>query len=172
MGEAAEYLGMPLLIDESDVENRQYFRYCAQHDFHLQQCDACHLVRYPPTTACPWCATRAATWMPVEGKGEVVSYTKVTHAIQPAFKPHLPYLVLLVELETQRGVPTPSEAIRVIGNLVDATGMLASPDMVQAVGIGSKVRMTFTDVGPDISLPQWVVDGEAVQPASPWRFAG
>ena len=51
----AQYLGMPLSLDDLDVENLAYFRHCAEHDFHLQACADCSLLRYPPTTACPWC---------------------------------------------------------------------------------------------------------------------
>ena len=58
-----------------------------------------------------------STWRQVEGKGAVHSYTEVHHAIQPAFRDHTPYMVLLVDLDTQKGEPTPDEALRVIGNL-------------------------------------------------------
>src|SRR5262245_44706794 len=82
MGLNATYLGMPLDVNELDVENIEYFRHCAAHAFHLQQCAACGLVRYPPTTACPWCAELSSRWVPVEGRGSVHSYTEVHHAIQ------------------------------------------------------------------------------------------
>ncbi len=102
----ADYLGMPLSVDDLDGENLAYFKHCAEHDFHLQHCDACQLLRYPPTTACPWCMSPKSNWVPVEGKGAVHSYTEVHHAIQPAFKAHTPYLILLVDLDTQKGKPT------------------------------------------------------------------
>ena len=88
----ATYLGMPLAIDDLDVENLAYFKHCAAHNFHLQRCTACRLLRYPPTTACPWCISPKSDWVPVEAKGAVHSYTEVHHAIQPAFKAHSPYL--------------------------------------------------------------------------------
>ena len=69
--------------------------------------------------------------MPVEGKGTVHSYTEVHHAIQPAFKAHTPYLVLLVDLDTQKGKPTEHEALRVVGNLATPDGKLAPPEMVK-----------------------------------------
>ena len=92
--------------------------------------------------------SREATWVPVEGKGAVHSYTEVHHAIQPAFKAHTPYLILLVDLDTQKGKPTEHEALRVVGNLVTPDGKLAPPEMVKTVGIGTRVRMVFTDVAP------------------------
>ena len=85
-GIQAQYLGMQLQIADLDHENLEYFKHCAAHDFHLQACAGCGRLRYPPTTACPWCATLESTWKQVEGKGAVHSYTEVHHAIQPAFR--------------------------------------------------------------------------------------
>ncbi len=166
----AQYLDMSLDISELDGENLQYFQHCSAHDFRLQACTACGLLRYPPTTACPWCANPDSRWVPVEGRGSVHSYTEVHHAIQPAFRHHLPYLVLLVDLDTQKGKPTEDEALRVVGNLATADGILAPPEMVRRVGIGTRVRMVFTDIAPGLALPQWTIDETASQPASPWRY--
>jgi uncharacterized OB-fold protein len=166
----AQYLGMPLSIDALDVENLAYFKHCAGHDFHLQKCDGCGLLRYPPTTACPWCMGAKSSWTPVEAKGAVHSYTEVHHAIQPAFKGHTPYLILLVDLDTQKGKPTTDEALRVVGNLTTLEGKLAPPDQVKKVGIGTRVRMVFSDVAPGLSLPQWTIDEDATQPDKPWRY--
>jgi hypothetical protein len=165
----ANYLGMPLDISSLDTENLEYFRHCAAHAFHLQACTACNLIRYPPTTACPWCASPEARWVPVDGRGAVHSYTEVHHAIQPAFRNHAPYLILLVDLDTQKGVPSADEALRVVGNLATPDGVLAPPDMVRKVGIGTRVRMVFSDVAPGLALPQWTID-ETAPPGTPWRY--
>jgi uncharacterized OB-fold protein len=170
MAITAQYLGMPLDISELDAENLEYFRHCAAHAFHLQACTACNLLRYPPTTACPWCAEPGARWVPVDGRGAVHSYTEVHHAIQPAFRAHTPYLVLLVDLDTQRGVPTADEALRVVGNLATGDGVLAPPDQVRRVGIGTRVRMVFADVAPGLALPQWAIDETVGEPVRPWRY--
>src|SRR5271156_934350 len=66
-GLQATYLGMPLQVGDLDHENLEYFRHCAAHDFHLQACAGCGRLRYPPTTACPWCAVLESTWRRVEG---------------------------------------------------------------------------------------------------------
>ena len=166
----ATYLGMPLDINDLDVENLSYFKHCAAHQFHLQRCAACGLLRYPPTTACPWCASPKAQWVPVDARGAVHSYTEVHHAIQPAFKKHTPYLILLVDLDTQKGQPTEHEALRVVGNLALPDGTLAPPDMVKRVGVGTRVRMVFADVAPGLALPHWTIDEEARQPEKVWRY--
>ncbi|HUH86306.1 MAG TPA: OB-fold domain-containing protein [Stellaceae bacterium] len=170
MAITAQYLGMPLDVSELDGENLEYFRFCAAHDFRLQACTRCGLLRYPPTTACPWCANPESRWTPVDGRGTAHSYTEVHHAIQPAFRDHVPYLVLLVDLDTQKGAPTAEEALRVVGNLTTADGVLAPPEMVRKVGIGTRLRMVFTDIAPGLALPQWTLDEAAPQPAKVWRY--
>ena len=170
MSLTGDYMGMSLSVEDLDGENVAYFKHCAAHDFHLQKCDDCSQLRYPPTTACPWCACPNATWTAVEGKGTVYSYNEVHHAIQPAFKAKTPYMLLLVELDTQKGQPTPDEGIRVAANLTLESGELAPPDMVRKVGIGSRMRMVFADVSEGLSLPQWTIDEAAPQPAKPWRY--
>ncbi|MGH7153890.1 MAG: Zn-ribbon domain-containing OB-fold protein [Acetobacteraceae bacterium] len=166
----AEYLGMALDINDLDTENLTYFRHCATHQFDLQRCDDCGLLRYPPTTACPWCASPKARWVPVDGEGAVHSYTEVHQAIQPAFRPFTPYMVLLVDLGTQNGAPTPDDALRVVGNLATQDGVLAPKEMVARVGIGSRMRMVFADVAEGLALPQWTLDETVPQPERPWRY--
>lgn len=167
---SGDYLGMPLRVNDLDQENLAYFRYCSQGEFRLQRGRRSGLVRYPPTTACPWTGDRDYEWVPVEGRGEVHSYTEVHHAIQPAFRSHLPYMVLLVELDTQRGQPSEHEALRVVGNLVTPDGQLAPPEQVAGVGIGTRVRMVFVPVADGLAIPNWTIDDAADQPAAPWRY--
>jgi uncharacterized OB-fold protein len=100
----------------------------------------------------------------------VHSYSEVHHAIQPAFRGKTPYLILLVDLDTQKGEPTPDEALRVVGNLATPDGQLAPADQVRRVGIGTRVRMVFSDVAPGLSLPQWTIDETAPQAEKPWRY--
>jgi uncharacterized protein len=165
-----EYLGMPIRINDMDRENQEFFAYCAKHQFHLQRCDSCSLLRYPPTTACPWCADPRATWAPVEGKGTLHSYGEVHQAIQPVFRQYVPYMLLLVELDTQAAQPTEHEALRITGNLATPDGELAPPELVRKVGIGSRLRLVFKDAGEGVSLPLWTIDEEAEQPELPWRY--
>ena len=49
----AEYLGMPLGINDLDIENKEFFRHCSEGNFHLQACEECSLLRYPPNWIVP-----------------------------------------------------------------------------------------------------------------------
>ena len=117
-----DHLGMKLVIDDVDHENRGYFEHLARGELRLQRCAADGLFRYPPTSRCPFCGSAECTWEPVEGRGRVYSYSEVHHAIQPAFARHVPYMVLMVELDTQKGAPTEHDGIRIVGNLATPDG--------------------------------------------------
>lgn len=167
---SGQYLGMPLSIADLDQENAAYFGFCARGELRLQQCPACVLMRYPPGPACPWCAGSTFDWKAVSGRGTVYSYTEVRHAVQSAFRPYVPYLALLVELDEQRGQPSEHEAIRMIGNLAMPDGALAPPEVVRSVGIGSRVRVVFATAGPEVAIPLWTLDQSAHDSGAVWRY--
>jgi hypothetical protein len=106
----------------------------------------------------------------VRGRGTVYSYTEVRHPVQPAFRAHVPYLALLVELDEQRAQPTEHEAIRMIGNLATPDAELAPPELVRTAGIGSRVRVVFAPAGSDLAIPLWTLDPMEPADAMPWRY--
>jgi uncharacterized OB-fold protein len=160
---------MRLAVHETERENHTFFEWCGKHELRLQRWASNGMLSYPPSTACPWDGTTDCEWTAVEGRGTVMSYSEVHHPILPAFRELVPYLLLLVELDTQRDQPTEHEALRVLANLVTPECELAPPEMVKRVGIGTRVRMVFADVGEDFALPQWTIDEEVEQPV-PWRY--
>jgi uncharacterized OB-fold protein len=95
---------------------------------------------------------------------------EVHHAIQPAFRQFVPYMILLVDLDTQKGQPSEHEALRVVGNLLTADGEFAPPEMIKKVGIGTRVRMIFKQVSEGFALPHWTIDETVQQSATPWRY--
>jgi len=160
---------MDLVVDENDRENYAFFGWCGKHELRLQRWNSNGLLSYPPSTACPWDGTAEFEWSVVEARGTVMSYSEVHHPLLPAFRDLVPYLILLVELDEQRGLPSEHEALRVLANLVTTDVELAPPELVKRVGIGTRVRMVFADVGDGFALPQWTIDEEADQPL-PWRY--
>jgi hypothetical protein len=159
---------MTLIVPDNDSEWKEYFAHCRQHRLMLRACAACGLMRYPPTHACPWCMDLGWTWREVSGRGTIHSYEVVVHAIQPGFKEVAPYVVVLVELDEQRGRPTPDEAIRIIGNLVRPDSTMEDETKV---AIGKRVRVLFQDVAEHMALPHFALSDEA--PAGRvWRLGG
>lgn len=157
MPEPVQYRGMTLLVPDNDSEWKEYFAHARQHRLVMRACAACGLMRYPPSAACPWCMGLEATWREVSGRGTIYSYEVVVHAIQPGFRDVTPYVVVLVELDEQRGQPTPDEALRIIGNLVTPDGRMEDETKV---AIGKRVRVVFQDLAEHLALPQFALTDE------------
>ncbi len=165
---AIEYRGMMLVVPDNDSEWKDYLSAARQHRLVLRACTACGLMRYPPTHACPWCMELGWHWHEVSGRGTTYSYEIVVHAIQPGFREWAPYPVVLVELDEQRGQPTPDEALRIIANLVTPD---FRPEAEEQVAIGKRVRVIFQDLSADVALPQFTLTDEP--PAGRvWRLGG
>jgi uncharacterized OB-fold protein len=88
------------------------------------------------------------------------------HAIQPGFKDLTPYVVVLVELDEQRGMPTPDEALRIVTNLVKPD---FTPEAEANVAIGKRVRVAFQDLTDEFALPQFALTDEPA-PGRVWRL--
>ena len=90
--------------------------------------------------ACP--AARPRPWRPAElrGEGHVYSWSVMRSPGNPGFEDRLPYAVLVVELEEQRGLFT-------IGNIVDSE--------LDDIAIGMPLEVTWEDLTDEITLPQW-----------------
>jgi hypothetical protein len=97
------------------------------------------------------------TWQTVSGHGTIYSYEIVEHAIQPGFKETTPYSVVLVELDEQRGQPSPDEAIRIVANLVTPDGAMED---ARNVAIGKRVRAVFQDLAEHLALVQFMLTDE------------
>jgi len=168
MPQPVTYRAMALIVPDNDSEWKEYFANARQHRLTMRACTACGLMRYPPTHACPWCMDLGWRWQEVSGRGTIHSYEIVAHAIQPGFKDATPYPVVLVELDEQRGQPTPDEGLRIIANLV-------KPDLTMEdeknVAIGRRVRVIFQDLADHMALPEFTLTDEL--PTVPvWRMPG
>ena len=163
-----EYRGMLLMVPDNDSEFGGYFEAAREHRLVVKKCNACGLLRFPPGSGCPWCTSLDWTWQQVSGKGIIYSYEIIAHAIQPGFRAFTPYPVIIVELDEQRGVPTPQDGLRLIANLVDAE---FQPEAETNVAIGKRVDVVFQDLSSELSLPQFRLTDEP--PAGPvWQFPG
>jgi len=161
-----QHRGLTLLVPDNDSEWMEYFAHARAHRLMVRKCGACGLMRYPPTHACPWCTELAWSWQEVSGRGTIHSYEIVVHAIQPGFRDVTPYSVVLVDLDEQRGVPTPDEALRVVANLVKPDGTMEDE---KNVAIGKRVRVVFEDLADHLALPQFTLTDERPE-SRVWRL--
>ena len=163
-----DYKGMNLIMPEADRELRPYFEAAAEGRLVLRRCTDCGLLRYPPGPGCPWCSSLGWEWAAVSGRGTIYSYEIVAQAIQPGFADWAPYPVVLIELDEQRGVPTPDEGLRLIANLVTDE---CRPEDEANVAIGGRVQVVFQPLGDGLALPQFIRAEEAAD-GQLWRFSG
>ncbi len=77
----------------------ELFGAAREHRFVLPRCEACGEFRFPPRLRCPRCGETRTEWVAASGHGTVYSYVVVHQRLHPAFDPHLPYAVVLVQLE-------------------------------------------------------------------------
>jgi uncharacterized OB-fold protein len=162
----AEYLGVTVHIPENDPDSLAYLRAAGEGRLELQRCSDCDLLRYPAGPSCPFCMSLQSTWSPVSGNGTIYSYEIVYHPIHPAQVTRVPYPVVLVELDEQRGVPTEHDGLRVVSALVDEAG---EPEQEDRVAIGARVEVVFADLGDGLGLPRFVLSADSTE-GEPWRL--
>jgi hypothetical protein len=63
-----------------------------------EECPHCSAKIFPPRDVCPECGGEAKTSFAFSGKGEVYSFTRMTHAPK-GFEVQAPYTVALIKLE-------------------------------------------------------------------------
>ena len=110
-----------------------------RHEFRVQKCAECNLLRFIPTEICARCGCEECEWVPVSGNGTVYTYTVVHRGPTPAYQADTPYVIVHVDL---------SEGPRVISNLVQC-----DPGDVH---IGMPVRIIFEEASSDWTLFKFV----------------
>jgi uncharacterized protein len=172
----AAYMGLELVVAPTDSEHRGYFEAAKARQLVVQRCLACGLLRGSIGAACPFCTSGDWEWQQVSGRGTIYSYGIVSQAIQPAFRAWVPYPIVLVELDEQRGVPWRGASegerisLRVIANLVTADDPARPVDEAK-VAIGKRVEVCFVDLDERMALPQFRLSDEPPE-HPPWRAEG
>lgn len=110
-----------------------------EHGVKVQRCDDCGTYRYVPKEICWKCHSRAASWAPISGLGEVYTYTIVHRAPTPEFAADAPYAILHVTMD---------EGFRMIG----------TPQGIDldAVRVGLPVQVAYDDVTPEWTLLRFI----------------
>jgi acetyl-CoA acetyltransferase/uncharacterized OB-fold protein len=120
-----------------------YWRSGAEGTLHLQRCQACGDLLFPPGPRCPTCLSDALEVVTVAGTGTVEALTVNHQAWHPAFTP--PYVIAIVAL-------TEDPAVRITTNVVGCP-----PDDVY---LGMPVRAVFEARG-DVWVPLFEPDPTA-----------
>jgi len=127
---------LPAIRPQINRDTAYFWEGTAKNELRIQKCGACGELRHPPGPMCPSCHETKPEYTVASGLGEVYSY--VVHHHPPVPGRTTPYVVALVELV---------EGVRVLAELVDVP-----PDEVD---IGLPVRIGFTKVDEDLTMPVW-----------------
>jgi len=169
----ATYKGLQVFVQETDSEHRGYFEAARQGELVVQHCLSCGLLRGSVGAACPFCTSLEWDWQAVSGKGVIYSYQIVTQAVHPAFAEWVPYPIVLVELDEQRGLPWrggregETVSLRVMANLCRRDDPTV-PEAEDNVAIGKRVEVYFVNLDDSIAVPQFRLSDEPPE-VTPWR---
>lgn len=126
---------------QQDSDSRPYWEGLAQGELRIQRCDSCSRAIFYPRALCPYCHSEKISWIVASGKGTLYSYT-VAHQAFGAFAADAPFNIAIVELE---------EGVRMMSRIVDAPR--------EQVAIGAKVQVTFQQIGEDLTVPYFRLEG-------------
>lgn len=137
--------GLPIPSPERDGLSKPYWDGLKAGRLLIQRCLGCGIWQWGPEWICHSCHGFDLAWEEVRAEGRIYSWERVWHAVHPALKTAVPYLVVLVELEE-------AKSVRLIGNLLG--------DPRQEVSTGTEVVGEFEHhpaSDPPFSLLQWRV---------------
>jgi uncharacterized protein len=118
-----------------DVESGPFWKAARERRLAIMHCRVCDRHFFYPRALCPHCHSEAVAWTDASGRGTIYAFTIARRPAGPAFKPDVPYVVALVELE---------EGPRLMTNIVTGD--------VDSVRIGQKVKAVFEDVTDEVTL--------------------
>ena len=111
-----------------------------EHRLIVMRCADCQTFRHPPTPFCWKCRSRNVEWVDLPGTGTVYTFMVARHALTPAVRDAVPYVVAVVALDGADGV-------RLITDIVGI-----DPD---DVAIDLPVEVVFEDVTDTVTMPRF-----------------
>jgi uncharacterized OB-fold protein len=82
----------------------QFYKFLAQGKLMAGKCTHCGKIHLPPRTLCDKCFNQEFTWLPVAGKGKLLTYS-IIHIAPLQFQELAPYAVGIIELENGLKLP-------------------------------------------------------------------
>ena len=123
-------------------EDSGFWEAIKRHEPVCQRCKQCGTWLWHPLVQCPQCLSFDLGYDKIRGLGKVFSYSIVMYNPSPVWSDAVPYVVATVTME---------EGIRMKFHLVNCD--------LKDVKVGMPVKMTFKDVTPEWTLPQFEACG-------------
>jgi uncharacterized OB-fold protein len=109
----------------------------------MQRCAHDQHIRFPIQDSCPVCLSEDYDWVPLSGRGSVLSKVTFHRAYKPEWADRIPYDVLFVQLD-------------------EGPRMFSAPARGQQgrIEIGDRVTARFEEVQPGSRLPVFTKEGD------------
>jgi uncharacterized OB-fold protein len=82
----------------------QFYKFLSESKLMAGKCQKCGKIHLPPRPLCDNCYSQDFTWIPVSGKGKLLTYT-IIHVAPPQFQTMAPYTVGIIQLENGLKLP-------------------------------------------------------------------
>jgi uncharacterized OB-fold protein len=125
------------LPEPTDV-SRPFWDAAKEHRLVIQRSRKTGKFVFYPRAVSPFGRGDELEWVEVSGRGRVYSYTIARRPTGPQWAGDVPYVIAIVELD---------EGVHLTANIVDC-----DPESVR---VDMPVEVTFHDVTPEVTLPQF-----------------
>jgi uncharacterized OB-fold protein len=119
-------------------ESAPYWRAAREGRLILRSCRNCGHIMFYPRIVCARCASADLDWREASGRGTIHAATVCYRAPDQSFRPDVPYVVALIDLE---------EGPRMMSNITDC-----APEDVR---IGAAVEVWFDAATDEIGIPKF-----------------
>jgi uncharacterized protein len=133
----------PRPMPKIDADSAPFWAGTATGELRVQRCGHCQQPRFYPRLLCPKCWSDDSEWVVTSGMGTIYTYSVVHRSPWSALAEEVPYVVALVDLD---------DGVRLFTTITD------SPDLVM---IGSRVRVSYRELSPDVFLPVFSLMSDA-----------
>jgi uncharacterized OB-fold protein len=125
---------------EASPETTGYWQGVDADELRLKHCANCGQFLHPRRIVCSKCGSMELDWQPVEGGGEIYTFSELHRAPMPELAGSVPYHVGMVQLH---------EGVTLFARLFGEAGA--------EVRIGAPVRVDFRELEAGGKLPVFVV---------------
>jgi len=78
-----------------------FVEYLEKGELRGTKCQSCGRIFFPPRSDCSFCLSSEMEWIKIEGRGKLVSFTRVNYA-PTGFEADVPYILALVDFNGTR----------------------------------------------------------------------
>ncbi len=115
----------------------QFYKFLSEQKLMAAKCVKCGKIHLPPRNLCDNCLSDNFDWMPISGKGKLLTYT-IIHIAPAQFQSQAPYAIGIVQLERDLRIP---------GLIKDVTQ--------EKLKIGMDLTIDFGSCDKTQTWPQW-----------------